>query len=383
MQLVRLAAVQVPARGIAVGPAGIAVPQLSPADGRIALRTIEGAPPLRLAWTRVAGGDGRLTLIAGRLLAEREQMLAAYRLRLGLALAAGAILAYLLGLAIAVRGLRPVRELAARAAAIDVRHLSQRLDDAGGVRELEALRAALNGMLARLEAGFARLARFSEDLAHEMRTPLGNLMGQTQQALSRARTAEDYQNLLVSNQEEYERLARMIDSMLFLARTEQAAAALAHVPVPLRELGDQLCEYFEGLAEERGMRLLNTARGTIVADRELLRRALANLLANALRYGAPGTPITVSSSVSADGIEIAVHNLGPAIGPEHLPHLFERFYRCDPARQGAGESGGLGLSIVRSIMQLHGGEVRAESGAEGTRFVLMFPSDTKFMVDSC
>ena len=368
---------------IAVGPSGVAVPQLPPADGRIALRTIEGAPPLRLAWTRVAGGDGRLTLIAGRLLAEREQMLAAYRLRLGLALAAGAILAYLLGLAIAVRGLRPVRELAARAAAIDVRHLSQRLDDAGGVRELEALRAALNGMLARLEAGFARLARFSEDLAHEMRTPLGNLMGQTQQALSRARTAEDYQNLLVSNQEEYERLARMIDSMLFLARTEQAAAALAHVPVPLRELGDQLCEYFEGLAEERGMRLLNTARGTIVADRELLRRALANLLANALRYGAPGTPITVSSSVSADGIEIAVHNLGPAIGPEHLPHLFERFYRCDPARQGAGESGGLGLSIVRSIMQLHGGEVRAESGAEGTRFVLMFPSDTKFMVDSC
>jgi len=367
---------------IAVGPSGIALPQLPPSDGRIALRTIEGAPALRLAWTRVAAADGHLTLIAGRLLAEREQMLGAYRLRLGLALAAGAVLAYLLGLAIAVRGLRPVRDLATRAAAIDVRHLSQRLDTAGSLRELDALRDALNGMLARLEAGFAQLARFSEDLAHEMRTPLNNLMGQTQQALSRARTAEDYQNLLVSNQEEYERLARMIDSMLFLARTEQTAAALVRVPVALQELGDQLCEYFEGLAEERDMRLLNTARGTLAADRELLRRALANLLANALRYGEPGTPITLSSAASAQGIEIAVHNLGPAIGAEHLPHLFERFYRCDPSRQGAGESGGLGLAIVRSIMQLHGGDVRAESGAEGTRFVLIFPLSTKFVVDS-
>jgi len=368
---------------IAVGPSGFDAPQLPPVDGRIALRTVGGPPALRLAWTRVAGADGRLTLIAGRMLAEREQMLAAYRLRLGLALALGAVLAYLLGLAIAVRGLRPVRDLAARAAAIDVRHLSQRLDDAGAARELDALRAALNGMLARLEAGFARLARFSEDLAHEMRTPLGNLMGQTQQALSRARTAEDYQNLLVSNQEEYERLARMIASMLFLARTEQAAAALVRAPVALQALGDQLCEYFEGLAEERGMRLLNTACGTVVADRELLRRALANLLANALRYGEPGTPITLSSTASASGTEIAVHNLGPAIAPEHLPHLFERFYRCDPARQGAGESGGLGLAIVRSIMQLHGGEVQVESGAEGTRFVLTFPLDTKFVLDSC
>jgi len=366
---------------IAVGPAGFNVPPLPPSDGRTALRTVEGTPSLRLAWTRVAGSEGRLTLIAGRLLAEREQMLAAYRVRLGLALALGAVLAYLLGLAIAVRGLRPVRELAARAAAIDVRHLSQRLDD-GASRELDALRAALNGMLARLEAGFAQLARFSEDLAHEMRTPLGNLMGQTQQALSRARSAEDYQNLLVSNQEEYERLARMIDSMLFLARTEQTAAALVREPVALQELGDQLCEYFEGLAEERGMQLLNTAHGMLVADRELLRRALANLLANALRYGAPGTTITLSSAVSAEGIEIVVHNFGPAIGAEHLPHLFERFYRCDPSRQGAGESGGLGLAIVRSIMQLHGGDVHAESGAEGTRFVLTFPLDTKFMVDS-
>jgi two-component system, OmpR family, heavy metal sensor histidine kinase CusS len=357
---------------IAVDPAGVALPALPPGDGRLALRTIGGRQPMRLAWMRVPGPDGSLTLVAGKLLAEREQMLGAYRLKLWLALAAGSGLAYLLGLAVATRGLRPVRELAARAAAIDVQHLSLRLDDASELRELRELRAALNQMLERLEAGFSRLARFSEDLAHEMRTPLNNLMGQTQQALSRARSAADYQDVLVSNQEEYERLARMIDSMLFLARTE-ASSAIAREAVDLRELAGQLCDYFEGMAEERGMVLLNRMQGGIEADRELLRRALANLLANALRYGEAGTAITLASSAGADGIELSVHNLGVPIAAEHLPHLFERFYRCDPARHGPGESGGLGLAIVRSIVQLHGGSVRVENGREGTRFVLTFP----------
>lgn len=122
-------------------------------------------------------------------------------------------------------GLRPVRQLAARAAAIDVQHLHLRLDQFRELSELSALSQALNQMLSRLEAGFAQLSRFSEDLAHEMRTPLSNLMGQTQQALGRVRSAEEYQNLLASNQEEYERLARMIDSMLLLARTEQRSSA--------------------------------------------------------------------------------------------------------------------------------------------------------------
>ena len=362
---------------IAVDPAGLALPSslstLAPGDGKLVLRTIEGRQPVRLAWMRVPGPHGSLTLVAGKLLAEREQMLGAYRLKLWLALAAGSGLAYLLGLAVATRGLRPVRELAARAAAIDVQHLSLRLVDASELSELRALRAALNQMLERLEAGFAQLARFSEDLAHEMRTPLNNLMGQTQQALSRARSAADYQDVLVSNQEEYERLARMIDSMLFLARTE-ASSAIAREAVDLHELAAQLCDYFEGMAEERGMALLNRMQGSLPADRELLRRALANLLANALRYGEAGTAITLAAGVTAGGIELSVHNLGAPIAAEHLPHLFERFYRCDPARHGPGESGGLGLAIVRSIMQLHGGGVRAESGDEGTRFVLTFPS---------
>ena len=310
----------------------------------------------------------------GKLLAEREQMLGAYRLKLWLALAAGSGLAYLLGLAVATRGLRPVRELAARAAAIDVQHLSLRLKDASELSELRALRAALNQMLERLEAGFAQLARFSEDLAHEMRTPLNNLMGQTQQALSRARSAADYQDVLVSNQEEYERLARMIDSMLFLARTE-ASSAIAREAVDLRELAGQLCEYFDGMAEERGMQLLNRMQGSIEADRELLRRALANLLANALRYGEAGSAITLASDVAADGIELSVHNHGAPIAPEHLPHLFDRFYRADPSRQSAsGEGTGLGLAITQAIMRAHGGQIDAASGGGHTCFTLSLPA---------
>jgi two-component system heavy metal sensor histidine kinase CusS len=161
--------------------------------------------------------------------------------------------------------------------------------------------------------------------------------------------------------------------MLFLARTE-ASSAIAREAVDLHELAAQLCDYFEGMAEERGMALLNRMQGSLAADRELLRRALANLLANALRYGEAGTAITLAAGVTPSGIELSVHNLGAPIAAEHLLHLFERFYRCDPARHGPGESGGLGLAIVRSIMQLHGGSVRAESGPEGTRFVLTFPS---------
>lgn len=230
-------------------------------------------------------------------------------------------------------------------------------------------------MLARLEQGFARLSRFSEDLAHEMRTPLGNLMGQTQQLLHRARSVEDYQALLVSNQEEYERLARMIDNMLFLARAEQPAAAIERQRFALPALVEQLCDYFEGVAEERGIQLLDETEGELCGDPELIRRALANLVANALRYGAADSPVCIVSATGDGWRRVSVINQGSPIAPEHLPRLFDRFYRCDPSRAEPGDSGGLGLAIVRSIAQLHGGEVEVHSDASATRFTLCLPAD--------
>lgn len=391
---------------IEVNPTRLPVPVLAPARG-VQLQDSAGAggrdaSGARLAWQQVQHEGQPLTLVAGRLLAERAQMLAAYRFKLWLALGAGALLAFGLGWAVGLRGLRPVRTLAARAEAIDVQHLHLRLPgvEQQQVQELAQLGDALNQMLARLEDGFGRLSRFSEDLAHEMRTPLNNLMGQTELALGRPRSSDDYQALLASNLEEYQRLARMIDNMLFLARAEQPDAAVQRQAIDLHTLVAQLCDYFEGMAEERGTTLVNAAHGTLHADPQLLRRALANLVANALRYGAAGSPVQIGcaleSSAGSDqgsqtdktgktgqtrpkgnggaAVEISVSNQGAAIAPEHLPRLFDRFYRCDPARAEPGDSGGLGLAIVRSIVQLHGGAVRVSSdAASGTRFTLVFP----------
>jgi two-component system heavy metal sensor histidine kinase CusS len=166
----------------------------------------------------------------------------------------------------------------------------------------------------------------------------------------------------------------MIDSMLFLARTEQSQACVHDDPINLHDLVEQLCEYFEGVAQERDMTLVNHAHAQLRADPVLIRRALANVVANALRYGSPATDVVINSVVWEDRVEVSVHNQGPPISAEHLPRLFERFYRCDPSRNQPDDSGGLGLAIVRSIMQLHGGRVTVESDQSGTTFRLAFPA---------
>lgn len=357
---------------IEINPAQLVLPKLQ-ATPKAQLGDGNYAEPVRLAWLTVVNGDRHLTLIAAKLLIEREQMLSVYRFKLWLTLSVGALLAFALGWWVSQRGLRPVRQLAVRAAGIDVQHLHLRLDDFNELSELRVLSKALNQMLARLEDGFAQLSRFSEDLAHEMRTPLSNLMGHTQHMLRHGRTVDEYQNLLVSNQEEYERLARMIDSMLFLARTEQSHISIKPERVDLPELGAQLCEYFEGVAQERDVQLIDQTKGELVADPILIRRALANLLANALRHATPGTAVTITSEIRENMLELSVHNHGDPIAPEHLPRLFERFYRCDPSRNQPDDSGGLGLAIVRSIMQVHGGRVSVDSSESGTSFCLAFP----------
>lgn len=356
---------------IEVNPAPLPLPDLAPAPAP-QLGNDPHTPSLRLAWLDVARAGGALKLIAGKRSDEREQMLGAYRSKIWMALAAGVLLAFALGWLISQRGLRPVRTLATQAASIDPRHIHLRLDDFADTVELEVLSQALNQMLERLEQGFAQLSRFSEDLAHEMRTPLTNLMGQSQQLLDRSRSQEEYQNALASNLEEYERLARMIDSMLFLARSEQPKATLKRKATDLRALTEQLCEYFEGMAADRGITLVNHSNAKLLADPELLRRALANLIANALRYGAANSPVTISTHTTESTLELSVHNLGDVIEPGHMPHIFERFYRCDASRNQPGDSGGLGLAIVRSIMHAHAGEVRVTSDHTGTTFRLVF-----------
>ncbi|WP_131670854.1 heavy metal sensor histidine kinase [Pseudomonas parakoreensis] len=313
-----------------------------------------------------------LTVIAGKVLTEREQMLASYRLRLYLAVGLGALLAFALGLVLLRRGLQPLRQLSAAVRGIDLRSLDQRLPASGTPAELLEPVQALNGMLARLDHSVQRLSQFSADLAHEIRTPLHTLLASNGQALNHPRSTAEYQELLASNMEEFERLKRMAENLMFLARAEQAERALDLQTLDLHSLGSELCDYFEALADDRQLRLENQLHGELLADQQLLQRALGNLLANAVRHADEGTPISLRRRDEAGVCWLQVHNHGPVIAPEHLGKLFDRFYRVDPSRAQPGDSGGLGLAIVQSIMQLHGGRVRVSSDAAGTVFELGF-----------
>lgn len=313
-----------------------------------------------------------LTVIAGKVLTEREQMLGSYRLRLYLAVGLGALLAFALGLVLLRRGLQPLRQLSAAVRGIDLRSLDQRLPAGGTPAELLEPVQALNGMLARLDDSVQRLSQFSADLAHEIRTPLHTLLASNGQALNHPRSTAEYQELLASNMEEFERLKRMAENLMFLARAEQAERALDLQTLDLHSVGSELCDYFEALADDRQLRLENRLHGELLADQQLLQRALGNLLANAVRHADEGTLISLRRHDEPGVCWLQVHNHGLVIAPEHLGKLFDRFYRVDPSRAQPGDSGGLGLAIVQSIMQLHGGRVRVSSDASGTVFELGF-----------
>ena len=360
---------------IAINPHQQALPDVQPiaqarAPQRADIKTV-GATVLLAGMAQGPAGE-TLSVTVGKRLDEREQMLASYRMRLYGAVGFGALMAFGLGLLLLRRGLTPLRDLARAMAGIDPRSLDQRMSADHVPAELKEPVQALNAMLARLEDSFARLSQFSADLAHEIRTPLHNLLGSNSLALNQSRSAAEYQEVLVSNIEEYERLNRMAENLMFLARAEHGQRPLQLHVLDLGEVGDGLCEYFEALAEDRQLRLDNQLGGPLTADLQLLQRALGNLLANAVRHAQPGSTVRLLRHDDAEYGWIGVHNLGPAIDPQHIDKLFDRFYRVDPSRAQPGDSGGLGLAIVHSIMHLHGGQVRVVSNDSGTLFELGF-----------
>ena len=360
---------------IAINPHQQALPDVQPiaqarAPQRADIKTV-GATVLLAGMAQGPAGE-TLSVTVGKRLDEREQMLASYRMRLYGAVGFGALMAFGLGLLLLRRGLTPLRDLARAMAGIDPRSLDQRMSADHVPAELKEPVQALNAMLARLEDSFARLSQFSADLAHEIRTPLHNLLGSNSLALNQSRSAAEYQEVLVSNIEEYERLNRMAENLMFLARAEHGQRPLQLHVLDLGEVGDGLCEYFEALAEDRQLRLDNQLGGPLTADLQLLQRALGNLLANAVRHAQPSSTVRLLRHDDAEYGWIGVHNLGPAIDPQHIDKLFDRFYRVDPSRAQPGDSGGLGLAIVHSIMHLHGGQVRVVSNDSGTLFELGF-----------
>jgi two-component system heavy metal sensor histidine kinase CusS len=309
-------------------------------------------------------------------IAHHLEFLSAFRRSLWLAVVACILLTALLGWIAARRGLVPVRDMARVAHGISASRLAHRLPLDAVPAELTQLASAFNDMLGRLEDSFRRLSDFSSDIAHELRTPINNLMMQTQVALSKARSAEEYSEVLYSNLEEYDRLARMIADMLFLAKADNGLIVPRIEAIDLADEVRQLFDFYEALAEELGVRPELAGAGYLRGDRLMLRRALANLLSNALHHTPRGGTILVRiEELQPTGkISLSVENPGETIPAAHLPRLFDRFYRADASRQRSQEGAGLGLAITKSIVEAHGGEIAVRSAEGITRFEAIFPA---------
>jgi two-component system heavy metal sensor histidine kinase CusS len=308
---------------------------------------------------------------------QEEDLLAGYRRNLWLVLGGALIACAVGGYRIARRGVRPVEQVTALARRVRPTALGERVATAGLPAELLALAGTFNAMLDRLEESFGRLARFSTDIAHELRTPVNNLRGEVEVALGMARSAEEYWEVLGSCLEECGRLARLIDSLLFLARAENPKTQVPREPVDLGRELEAVREFYEPAAAEAGVSLTVRVAGAASArvDRALLQRAVGNLVENALKHTPRGGAVTLTAGRAEDGVRLEVEDTGCGIAAEHLPHVLDRFYRADRSRSSSAGGVGLGLAIVKGIVELHGGSVSvaSEPGC-GTCVTLVLPA---------
>jgi two-component system, OmpR family, heavy metal sensor histidine kinase CusS len=277
---------------------------------------------------------------------------------------------------LAVRhGLRPLRALTRQ-----TQQMAARRDDAATgnrlalrerVAELQPWMDEFNGLMDRVERTCRQLEAFNADVAHELRTPLTSLIGHTELALRRPRSAEELSRVLADNLEELQRMASLVNDMLFLSKADRGAEARRGAPVALRPVIAQVIEFHEAEAAERQIELAIEGDRVVAIDEPLFKRATSNLIANATRFAAPNTRVVVviEPALGTDPamLRIAVENRGPPIAPSHLPHLFDRLYRIDAARSNGGTHHGLGLAIVNAIARMHGGQCFAESARGTTR----------------
>ena len=334
--------------------------------------------PLRVMSVRLSGGPpGRspYTVQAAMDRHQEVELLAEYRKHLWVVLGAALVVCVVVGYQIARRGLRPVQIVTDTARRIDTANLGERIDPDGLPAELLVLADTFNHMLDRLEASFTRLARFSADIAHELRTPVNNLRGGVEVALGKARTPDEYRDVLASNLEECGRLARLIESLLFLARAENPQTQVVKDRLDVGAELATVCEFYEAAAGEKGVTLTVTVAGGVHADlnRTLFQRAVGNLVENAVAHTPAGGVVTLTATATDTSATVGVTDTGGGIPAAHLPHVFDRFYRADPSRSSSGGNVGLGLAIVKSIVELHGGNVHIASGGGGTHVTLTFP----------
>lgn len=322
--------------------------------------------------TGISGAKPAVVAVATDI-AHHEHFMHSFRSALWTIVGLAALLSGFFGWLAARRGLAPLQEMRHKAAAITASRLDQRLAVDAIPVELAEVAATLNEMLARLQTSFRRLSDFSSDLAHELRTPVSNLLTQTQVTLSRSRTVAEYQDVLASNAEEFERLSRMIADMLFLAKADNELIVPHRETVDLGREVDELLEFYEALAEEKRIRILREGSAQVTGDRLMLRRAISNLLSNALRHTPRDGRIAVRLEIADSEVRLSIENSGETIPAEHLPRLFDRFYRVDSSRHRQADGAGLGLAITRSILRAHGGQALVRSSDGLTTFELSLP----------
>jgi two-component system heavy metal sensor histidine kinase CusS len=227
-------------------------------------------------------------------------------------------------------------------------------------------------MLKRLDDSFTRLSQFSADLAHELRTPIANIMGEAQVALTRDRTAGEYREIIESTIAECERLSRIVDNLLFVARVDAEREPIEKKRFDARAAAEKIETFYQTIADDRHVAISCSGDGEIYADPDLFERAVANLLDNALRFTPENGSIQIGLSEHGTNFEVAVSDNGCGIAPGHLPRVFDRFYRAESSR--GSDGAGLGLALVKSIVDLHGGSATIESEiGRGTTVKLLFP----------
>jgi heavy metal sensor kinase len=280
------------------------------------------------------------------------------------------------GYALAQYSLGPLARMAERARRITAEQLHERLPPEDSGTELNQLREAFNDTLARLERSFAHLRRFTADASHELRTPLTALRSVGEVGLRGSRSAEDYREVIGTMLEEADRLSRLADDLLLLARAETGQAQLRFEPVDLSALAEEVSERLSVLAEERRQTLETRVDGPVIVsgDRPTLRQALLNLVDNAIKYSPEATRVLVRVGSDSDGAWVEVMDEGPGIPPEDRDRIFERFYRIDASRSRGMGGTGLGLSLVKGIAEAHAGHVELETEkGRGSVFRIVLP----------
>ncbi len=323
---------------------------------KINVRTVEGDYQVEIAQDRT----------------EDAKFMKQFAILLGVVLITGAAAAAMTAVMVTRRGLRPLAEMTSAVNRIGPTQLHERVTPTGWPSELIPLALAFDKSLDRLEDSFRRLSQFSADLAHELRTPVANMRGEAEVALTRPRTNEEYISVIDSTVTECEKLSGVIDGLLFVARADAAEQQIQPLLFDGRVALDKIAAYYKTVADEHRININCAGRGEVYGDRGMFERAVGNLVDNALRYVGEGGKIELALAATSDESIVTVSDDGVGIEKKHWPRVFDRFYRVDPARTSSGA--GLGLSLVKSIATLHGGTTEIQSEPrKGTKVILRFP----------